>query len=124
MAPENASVFVAEPDFLWRGNYRRWLERAGHTVVATADSLEDAEVVIPTLEDLGVQVAIVSDTLGNGHGVSDGTEAALVVSELRAINPDISIIGSTYSGRIEGTDADVLKLYVKPDELNDIITGL
>lgn len=127
MAPENASVFVAEDDTIWQKNYARWLASGGHRVVATATSLTEAGEVIATLREQGVQVAIVDGNLGSGPWASsDGRDGRRIVKLIRDLHPDVKIVGATGAPEgVEGADVNVRKsAEMDPTKLNETVTSL
>lgn len=91
MAPENASVFVAEDDPDWQEFISDDLEKGGHSLKRLAQTKEDALASITSFVQDGIQVAIVDGNLsGDDHSGTDGRE---IVEAIRSTNPDIKIIG-------------------------------
>lgn len=76
---------------------------AGHFVVISAQSLEQAKVAIDQYGS-GLDVALVDGDLGSG--TEDGPQ---VIQWLRAAS-NAYVIGHSTLGMVEGSDADVKKL--------------
>lgn len=120
--PPEAKVFIAEDRAKWQATYERILPIGGHSVVATATTMDEASEVIPTLGDLGVQVAIVDGNLGED---TNGEDGRLIADQLRNLYPDIKIVGASMDpDGVHGADVNVWKGRMEPRKLVDLITEL
>lgn len=93
MAPENAQIFLVEDNAKVVKTLTEYLENAGHEVVETATSLQEALSKIPTLSQKGVNVAILDGNLTEGE--ESGQEGEIVAEAIKAQLPYVIVIGST-----------------------------
>ena len=122
--PPEAKVFIAEDNLVWRSFFADALSDGGHQVVATASSMDEVNKIIPQLGELGVQVALVDGNLT--PEAFNGSEGRKIVSTLRQIYPDISVVGvSMNPNGVDGANLNLTKRSIKenPENLNKVITN-
>lgn len=103
MCPAEARVAVFEDISDQRRIMTRNLTALGHTVVAEASNMQEAKDLIPQLDDLGIQVAIVDGNLGTWTKETAGRDGSEIAKGIKESNPNITVIG--WSGDlIEGAD--------------------
>lgn len=107
MSPERAKVFVAEDDKRWQDIIKSLLTDAGHSVVLTAQTREQALGAVPQLKELGVQVAIIDGNL-NPHD-SNGADGQALLAAIRAQVPGVKTVGMS-GNTVGGVDVNVGKL--------------
>ena len=106
MSPEKARVFVAEDNKTWQKIIAEYITAAGHEVILTATTLEEAEEAIVKFSELGIQVAILDGNLGEySYESSDGR---YLLSLIRKNSPDVKTIGMSAIS-VPGTDIDLGK---------------
>lgn len=106
MCPENARVFVVEDLDDWQQGIKETLETGGHSVVGSAQALEEALEKIPLLEGQGVQVAIIDGNLTEGD--TSGSDGQTILEAIHAHAPNVKTIGLS-SLPIPGVDVNVGK---------------
>ena len=119
MSPEKARVFVAEDNKAYQKIIQEYLEEAGHSVVLRATTYRDAIDGIKTLENLGVDVAILDGNLTRGE--DSGDEGQLMLRAIRAVAPRVRTVGMSASS-VRGTDVDLGKF--KVEEIGNVVTKL
>jgi DNA-binding response OmpR family regulator len=98
---ENAKVVYFEDSEIFQEMMTIYLKIAGHQVIHSAHTMDQARKLIDTLKPGMVNVAIVDGNLNSGHTGNDGRE---IVELLRAKDENIVIIGSSGDGEVEGAD--------------------
>lgn len=106
MSPENARVFVVEDEKLWQKCLKRWLEKGGHQIVASATTLEQALEIAKRLKKMGVQVVTLDGNLRDK--IRSGEDAQVVLREIRSHAPEVKVVGLS-SDDIPGVDVDLGK---------------
>jgi hypothetical protein len=101
MCPENAKIAIFEDNLSLRTILSRNLTALGHTIVAEARTMPEAQELIPRLKDLGTQIAVIDGTLGPVK--SEGREGAEIARGIKESSPGITTIGWS-TDFIEGTD--------------------
>ena len=91
MAPENAQIYYVEDDQDSREITEEFLEMAGHKIVETASSRQEALDKIPHLKEMGVDVAIVDGNLTETD--ASGRDGEAIAKAIREQQPDIIVIG-------------------------------
>jgi CheY-like chemotaxis protein len=100
---KEAKIFIAQDD---EGTLRllgKFIAASNHSVVATASTLEQADKVIPTFVQLGVQVAVLDANLTEDD--SSGMDGQIMTGMIRTLFPDVKIVG--LSGRRFPVPVDV-----------------
>jgi hypothetical protein len=110
--PPEARVAIYEPAKSFIDNFKFELEQSGHTVVGVATSVEEGAVLTPRLEELGVNVILLGDSLLDP--VMEGYEPykpleAMMAEGIKASLPDIQIVDVSSRGDTEGADYHVSK---------------
>jgi response regulator of citrate/malate metabolism len=108
--PPEARVAIIEDDEMFRLTHQITMEEAGHHVVAQAASMEDAQELIPTLGELGVQVVLLDGNLTPGQ--KDGSEGRLLAGAIKNAYPNngMKIVGVTFDqDGVGGADVSVPK---------------
>lgn len=108
MSPERANVFLIENDENSRENAVTFLEMAGHRVVETASTLDEALNKIPSLTNKGVDVAIVDGNLSFGD--ESGKNGEVIAREIKAAHPEIVVIGHALRKPISTADVNCPKI--------------
>lgn len=93
-------------------NTKKFLQPAGIDVVAEAKSLRDARVVIPTLLELGVVLALIDGDIG-------GAEIAQLLAQAC---PSIIRVGYTAEARFENLHEYIFKT-TPPDEFVKLLSS-
>lgn len=122
MCPERANVCIINDSPGTIRATRFLLEISGHRVVATATTLEEAHAVIPTLENLGVQVVLVDGNLSPND--TSGQDGALIAQEIRRRALTVTTIGVSASGHVVGVDINFDPRKSDPQNLVDLITKI
>jgi len=107
MSPEKAKVFVTEDDERFQKIIKRYLEEAGHSVIATATNLDQALAMVDQLEQLGVDVAVLDGNLDKDD--VSGYDGRTVLEAIREKTPRVKTIGMS-GNSVKGTDVDLGKL--------------
>lgn len=117
--PERSNVSVFEDDEEYQEMLKKYLERAGHTVVFSATSRIEAETAIKKFKDKGIQVAIVDGNLTEDD--SSGDDGAKLTEKIREADPDIIVIGFSSLG-VRGADVQLMKFDV--EQVGKVVTNL
>jgi len=120
MSPEGAKVFIVEDYQEILDTLTTFLTRKGHELVGSANTLEAALAALPQLPELETDVLILDANLT--RGVETGADAQQILAAMAALNSDITVVGFSGSGSIEGANFNVSKPNV--GELVKLITGL
>ena len=119
MSPEKARIFIAEDDSDWQNMIKECLEEAGHSVVATAQSLPEALNTVKRLNNLHVDVAVIDGNLNELD--SDGHDGRVVLQAIREHAPSVKTIGMS-GNSVRGTDVDLGKANVV--DIGNVVTKL
>lgn len=121
MCPERARIFVIDDDEFYQGRIRAILEGAGHEVVLTAETFEEAADLIRggELSRLRIQVATIDGSIGPA---AIGREGDLIAEFIREREPDIKTVGVSNLGNVANTDVNVHKFDL--DRLGEIVRRL
>ena len=118
MSPVEARVFVAEDERYLRDYLIKKIEEAGHYVVATAATRQEALATIPKFRELGVQVASLDGNLGEFNMGADGQA---IQAAIRQQTPEVKTIG--VSGvNFPNADVDLGKGNIS--QIGEVITRL
>ena len=118
MCPENAKIFLVDDDEGTNRSLSFVLRIYGHTIVETATTLDEALEKIPSLDEKGVNVAIVDGNLSmEGQSGDDGE---IVARQIKAQHPEIVVIGHATRNLIRNADVNCPKPK-GPTMLNEII---
>ena len=90
MSPERARVFLVEDSGSDLVNARFLIEHGGHEVIVEARSLSEALSLVPRLQEMEINVAVLDGNLSEGK--SDGEEGKTVAEEIRALDAGIKIV--------------------------------
>jgi len=122
MSPENAIVFIAEDDRIFREISIEIIEASSHHVAVVASTLQEALSGIEEAKRKGVNVAVVDGNLTK-RDVS-GNDGRLISEEIRKQIPNIKIISFSSSEQIYGDvhvdKDDIRKLGKTIQDLPDI----
>lgn len=119
MSPEKARVFVAEDDKRWQDIIKDVLTDAGHSVVLTAQTRQQALEAVQQLKGLGVQVATIDGNL-NPHD-SDGADGQALLAAIRAQAPEVKTVGMAGLS-VRGVDINVGK--IDASKLGEVVKKL
>lgn len=92
-------------------NTEKFLKPAGINIVSKAESLKDAQVIIPTLLDLGVVLALIDGDIGG----------AKIAQLLAQACPTIIRVGNTAEPRFENLHEYIFKT-TPPDEFVRLVS--
>lgn len=106
MSPEKAKVFVSEDNKQWQDMIRDILQDDGHSVVASAKTLEEALALSQRLGELGVNVATIDGNLSEWD--TSGADGQAVLRAIRASAPGVKTVGLS-GNRVPGVDIDLGK---------------
>lgn len=106
MSPEKAKVFIAEDDKHYQSFFKKLLEKAGHTIVASATNLPEALGLVERLGELNVDVAVIDGNLNEYD--SDGHDGQSVLRAIREHAPRVKTVGMS-GNSVRGTDVDLGK---------------
>jgi CheY-like chemotaxis protein len=106
MSPEKARVFVVEDNERFQKIIIKRLKKAGHSVVATATTLDQALAMVDQLEQLGVGVAVLDGNLSD-YDVS-GNDGREILKAIQKKDPNVITVGMSLDD-FEGTDVDLGK---------------
>lgn len=99
--PKRIAIFEDEPASII--NVRRVCAKYGWELVATATTMEEAEALVPQLEQLGVLLALVDGNLSEDEW--DAHEGAHIVEQIKTSAPGVQTIGfSGDKGKPDGVD--------------------
>lgn len=118
--PERARLFWAEDSSEIMEMGIEFAERAGHKVVVTARTLDEALSQVSSMGDKGIQVAVVDGNLR--PSVSTGSDGKMVAEAIKKSFPGIGIIGNS-SGSVIGADIQVPK-FLGPSAIIKAITAM
>ena len=104
MSPERAKVFVVEDSRQWRNLIIPELEFAGHEVVVTSTTLQEALEAVGTLTQLGIQVAIIDGNLSK----EEKEKCAFLLESITEKAPEVKTIGLSMD-KVVGVDVDLGK---------------
>ncbi len=107
MSPEKARVFVVEDDIRSQILLKYLLVAAGHSIVLTAETRQQALEAVTQLKELGVQVAIIDGNLNPYDG--DGADGQAVLAAIRVQAPEVKTVGMARFS-VRGVDVDVGKI--------------
>ncbi len=119
MSPEKAKVFVAEDDETWQKFIKIYLEEAGHSVVATARTIEEAMEIIEKLEEMGIDVAVLDGNLNEDE--YKGFDGMAMLRKIRDTAKNVKTVGMS-GNSVPGTDVDLGKR--KVSEIGKVVTNL
>lgn len=108
MSPESARIFWVEDDDDYRRTRTEFLEREGHIVVEVASSFDEAVEKIPSLQEKGINVAIVDGNLDPGE--NSGREGETIAKKIKSEHPSITVIGNSFEKPIGGVDINCPKV--------------
>ena len=106
MSPERAKVFVVEDSRQWRNLIIPELEFAGHEVVVTSTTLQEALEAVGTLTQLGIQVAIIDGNLSKED--TSGSDGRKILESITEKAPEVKTIGLSMD-KVVGVDVDLGK---------------
>ncbi len=106
MSPEKANIFFIEDDISFRSIHTRLLESQGHSVLLSAETLEEAVDKINLIKEKGINVVILDGNL-NEEELS-GADGAYLARLLKELHPEVLIVGCS-SKEIIGVDANSFK---------------
>lgn len=118
MSPEKARVFVVEDSETWQEIIRIKSEEAGHKVVLSASTLEQALEKVKKLKKLKVQVATIDGNLTNDISGADGQA---VLAAIKTHAPEVKTIGMAVFN-VEGVNINLGKSDVS--KLGEVIKKL
>lgn len=119
---ERARVFIAEDEAQWRSTIEGLVEDAGHTVVGSAKTKQEALSAVMQFGNLGVQVATLDANLDDPADDS-GNDGQEVLAAIRAGAPEVKTIGAGASSRgFPGVDVDLGK--GRLGKIGDVINKL
>lgn len=98
---DRARIFWAEDSVDYRETAVELLAQAGHTVVRTANTLDESKKAVPHLEEDGIQIAIIDGNLTPGGSGKDGPA---IISYINYLHPKIVTIGNSTLDRVDGAD--------------------
>ncbi len=119
MSPEKARVFVVEDEKRWKDLIKDVLTDAGHSVVLTAQTREQALAAVPQLRGLGVQVAIIDGNLSPYN--DDGADGKALLAAMRAQAPEVKTVGMSRLA-VRGVDVNVGKM--NASKLGEVVKKL
>lgn len=119
MSPEKAKVFVVEDDKFWQMAIKGVLEDAGHSVVASATTLDEALVMVEQLKEMGVDVAVLDGNLDPDE--YQGFDGQTVLRAIQEKAPEVKTIGMS-GNSVKGTDIDLGK--GNAVELGEVVSNL
>lgn len=91
MSPDHARIYFIEDDQDSREVNEEFLEMAGHKVIETAASRQEALAKIPHLKKLGVNVAIVDGNLTERD--ESGRDGEAIAKAIHEQSPGVIVIG-------------------------------
>ncbi len=106
MSPEKARVAIIEDDPDYISTLTELIEMGGHTVVATATSLEAAKALVKRFKELGVQVATVDGNLSEWD--DKGVDGRSIIAAIQQFSPQVKTIGLS-SNSMPSADLDLGK---------------
>jgi CO dehydrogenase/acetyl-CoA synthase alpha subunit len=107
--PPEARVAIYESTLGFVDEYRLQLERSGHTVVGVAANIDEGADLTPRLEELGVEVILLGDSLVPESGDEYKSEGEMMVRRIKSGQPEIVIVDVSTWGDIKGADYHVRK---------------
>lgn len=119
---EKAKVGIFEDNKDWHEILTEIVEDNGHSVAASAKSMDEARATIEALEEGSLDVAVVDGNL-NPY-TSTGADGAEVTRLLREKLGNITVIGFSGSNEVVGADFSVRKTDDPSTEIPSIITAL
>jgi DNA-binding NtrC family response regulator len=119
MSPEKAKIFFVEDDVDSREDCAEYLKSAGHTIVETATTIEEAMNKIPTLDQKGINIAIVDGNLSKDS--YDGSEGEFIAEEIKKQHPNIVVIGHSLKKPLNNADVNSIKME-NNEKLVEVVT--
>ena len=116
---EGKRVIIIEDIAPWQRVIARHVIEAGHTIVGSATSLDEALALVKKLQALQVDVVTLDGNLTLGDG--SGKEGRTILAEIRKNTPKVKIIGLS-GDPMPAADIDLRKENVK--SLGDAIAKL
>lgn len=95
----HARVFLAEDNAVSYPLFVKWLEAAGHQVIASAHTLSKSLAAVRQFGELGINLAIVDGNLDPGaSGCRDGKQIAKAITEAGLGIKVVAISGEVETG--------------------------
>ena len=104
---DKARVAIFEDHEMVADSLTRGLEWMGHSAVATAKTLGEAEQLIANLAEDGLDLAIVDGNLTRGD--ISGRDGANITRLLKGKFSGIVVIGMSGNNEVEGADHQIIK---------------
>jgi CheY-like chemotaxis protein len=101
MSPQEARVSLIEDDSDEQELLKKYLERCGHTVVLSANSLPEALSAVKRFNELKVDVAVIDGNLNEED--TSGNDGQEVLRAIREQAPQVRTIGFSAS-KMDGVD--------------------
>ena len=117
--PEKARVFVAEDNKDWQEYIEKILNRAGHSVVARATTVEEGLKIIEQFGELQVQVATIDGNLSEDD--ISGYDGRALVEAIGRHAPNVKTVGMSGLA-MNGVTIDLGKGSIA--KLGEVVTNL
>lgn len=115
--PPEARVAIIEDNGIIRTFEKKALEKEGHTVVAVAKTKEEAQLLLPRLSHLRVNVILMDGNLSEDD--NSGRDGAELTKQAHELNAGITVLGvSGHPDGVVGADYNVNKVDVVLGDIN------
>lgn len=122
MCPERARICVIDNEPLYIQALTIVFETSDdHQVVASAQTIEDAVLLVDKFKELDINVVILDTKLKSGD--DEGVKSKKILKKIREVAPNVKVISMSSGTPLKGSDVQMYKHYSR-EEIIDVVTNL